>query len=141
MRIAIGSDHRGYAAKCKLVEVLNRAGKKDEARKEFEKLRPLAAYADLDAAVFARLRPLADELGWPADWRGPRTIPLDVGQRPDLTSLGPLRWQPTPAGSRATSRTSVRRCSEPATTSPSPATPVRGSGCSTKPPSVSSKSH
>ena len=55
-----------------LVEVLYRADKKTEARAEFEKLRPLAASADLDVRVFQRLAPIAKEFGWPEDWRGAR---------------------------------------------------------------------
>lgn len=80
-----------------LVEVLYRIGKKPEAQAEFAKLRPLAAHADLDAAVFARLAPIAQEFQLPADWRTNREPAIDVGQRPDLASLGPFRWQPTPA--------------------------------------------
>ena len=76
---------------------LHRAGKKPEAQAEFARLRPLAAYADLDMPVFERLKPIAAELNLPADWRGPREPAADVGQRPDLASLGPFRWQPTPA--------------------------------------------
>jgi peroxiredoxin len=59
----------------------------------------LAADADLDNPVFERLRPIAEELKWPTHWSIPRPRPLDVGQRPDLASLGPFRWQPTPATS------------------------------------------
>ncbi len=55
-----------------LVEVLHRAGKKPEAQTELTKLRPLAAYADLDMPVLERLRPIVAEAGLPADWRGPR---------------------------------------------------------------------
>ena len=55
-----------------LVEVLHRAGKKTESQAEFTKLRPLAAFADLDSAVMKRLAPIAAEFGWPADWRGSR---------------------------------------------------------------------
>jgi len=82
-----------------LVEVLNLAGKKAEAQSEFAKLRTLAAYADLDFAVFERLKPLAAEMGLPADWRGPRDAAPDVGQRGDLARLGPFRWRPAPATS------------------------------------------
>ncbi len=82
-----------------LVEVLHRSGKKPEAQAEFARLRPLAANADLDMPVFERLKPIAAELNLPADWRGPREPAPDVGQRPDLESLGPFRWQPTPAES------------------------------------------
>ncbi len=82
-----------------LVEVLHRAGKKPEAQAEFNKLRPLAADADLAMSVFERLKPIAADFNLPADWRGPRVQPTDVGQRPELASLGPFRWQPTPATS------------------------------------------
>jgi peroxiredoxin len=82
-----------------LVEVLYRADKKAETQAEFAKLRSLAACADLDLNVFQRLKPVADELNLPADWRIPREPPSDVGQRPDLASLGPIYWQPTPATS------------------------------------------
>jgi peroxiredoxin len=49
--------------------------------------------------VFERLKPLAAELNLPADWRIRREPTTDVGVRPDLASLGPFRWQPTPATS------------------------------------------
>ena len=82
-----------------LIEVLHRAAKSQDACAEFQKLRVLAADADLDMPVFQRLRPLADAMSLPADWRILRQQPADVGQRPDLASLGPFRWQPTPATS------------------------------------------
>ena len=82
-----------------LIEVLHRAGKTAEAKAEFAKLRPLAAYADLDVKVFERLAPIAREFELPSDWRGSREMAPDTGQRPDLASLGPFRWQPTPATS------------------------------------------
>ncbi len=82
-----------------LVEVLHRAGKPAEARAEFDRLRPLAAFADLDYRVFQRLESMAKEFGFPADWRGSQTQAVDSGQRPDLATLGPFRWSPTPATS------------------------------------------
>ncbi len=82
-----------------LIDVLARAGKKPAAKAEFAKLRLVAADADLDNRVFGRLRPLADELKLPVDWRIAREPSIDVGDRPDLESLGPFRWQPTPATS------------------------------------------
>jgi peroxiredoxin len=82
-----------------LVEVLQRAHKKADANTAFAKLRSLAADADLDNRVFARLKPITDELQLPADWRIRREPSLDVGDRPNLDSLGPFRWQPTPATS------------------------------------------
>jgi peroxiredoxin/energy-converting hydrogenase A subunit M len=82
-----------------LVDVLSRADKKAEAKAEFAKLRLVAADADLDNRVFQRLWPLAEELGLPADWRIAREPSIDVGDRPGLETLGPFRWQPTPATS------------------------------------------
>ncbi len=54
-----------------LVEVLYQAGKKAEARDEFETLRELAGTADLDTPPLARLAPIAREFGLPTDWRLP----------------------------------------------------------------------
>jgi peroxiredoxin len=77
-----------------LVAVLHAVGKKPEAEKQFERLRKLAGHADLDQPVFERLKPIATELKLPDDWRTPET-PSDVGERPDLASLGPFRWEPS----------------------------------------------
>ncbi|MBK8002276.1 MAG: redoxin domain-containing protein [Verrucomicrobia bacterium] len=79
------------------VEVLWRVGKTNEAAKAFEQLRVVAGGADLDLPVLQRLAPLAASLKLPADWRTPPPQSTDVGQRPALDSLGPFRWQPTPA--------------------------------------------
>jgi peroxiredoxin len=76
------------------VAVLEAAGKREEAAKAFEKLRQMSSAIDLEAPPFQRLAALARELGWPADWRLPRPAPDDVGELPDLQSLGPFRWQP-----------------------------------------------
>jgi peroxiredoxin len=85
-----------------LVEVLYQTGKKQEAQSQFARLRALAARADLDSPVFERLKPMAQELNLAVDWRGPRDDPGDTGVRPELSSLGPFRWQPTPATSWTT---------------------------------------
>lgn len=77
-----------------LVYVLWNLDKQGEAKKLFTELRTLAAVADLDTPVFSRLRPIAEELGWPEDWRTPAATPSDVGVRPPLDSLGPIRWTP-----------------------------------------------
>ncbi|MGD9648516.1 MAG: peroxiredoxin family protein, partial [Pirellulales bacterium] len=82
-----------------LVEVLQRAGHRSDAQTEFTKLRSLAADADLDLRVFQRLAPLAAEANLPSDWRIAREQPTDVGERPALSSLGPYRWEPSPAPS------------------------------------------
>ena len=80
------------------IDLLWRAGKKDDAKKEFEKLRTVAGYADLEASpVFERMAPIAAELGFPTDWRTPKPLQDDIGNRVPLSSLGPFRWSPSDA--------------------------------------------
>ncbi len=79
------------------VDIASRAGKKTEALAAFEELRKLACDADLDVPVMQRIAPLAQRQGWGADWRLPRQEPADLGERPDLDTLGPLCWHPSPA--------------------------------------------
>jgi peroxiredoxin/tetratricopeptide (TPR) repeat protein len=80
-----------------LADILWCTGKKSEALDAFKKLRPLCAQIDLAEPVFARLKPLADELQIPGDWRPKLEWATDTGKRPDLASLGPFRWHPYPA--------------------------------------------
>jgi len=80
-----------------LVETLYQAGKKDQARTEFEKLRELAGAADLDSPPMARLEPIAREFGLPPDWRQTRRIEQALAGLRPLESLGPLLWEPPPA--------------------------------------------
>ncbi|MFV0442797.1 MAG: redoxin domain-containing protein [Planctomycetaceae bacterium] len=77
--------------------ILWEAGKRDEAQKAFESLRKISATIDFSSPVFARLAPIASELGWPADWRLPATPAQDLGDRPNLDDLGPFRWSPSAA--------------------------------------------
>ena len=79
------------------VEVLERCGKPAEATEAFRKLQALSGTIDMHAPVFERLTALAPKLGLPADWRTPYKAADDVGQRPELDSLGPFRWRPSPA--------------------------------------------
>jgi peroxiredoxin len=76
------------------VEILFAAGKKDEARASFERLRKLSSTIDLGTAPMARLTPIAAEFGFPADWRLAAEVPADISSRPNLDSLGPFRWAP-----------------------------------------------
>ncbi len=68
-----------------------------EAERQFEKLRALSAEIDLDVPVMKRLAPLARAMKLPADWRIARFTPPDAGVRPNLDTLGPLCWEPSPA--------------------------------------------
>lgn len=79
------------------VEWLWKADKKDEAKKAFEKLRETSGSIDRHAAPFARLTPIAVELGFTENWVVTKTPAADTGIRPALDSLGPFRWQPSPA--------------------------------------------
>ncbi|MEQ1860488.1 MAG: redoxin domain-containing protein [Chthoniobacteraceae bacterium] len=77
-----------------LAHILAQAGKTDDARKTFQQLRERSADLDLDAPAFARLAPIAEQLNLPKDWRVPRTVSRDAGERPQLADLGPFRWRP-----------------------------------------------
>ena len=91
-------DRPGQAeALATLAHVLEMAGERDEALAVFEELRAISAELDLSVPTFRRLAPLAAAAGLPADWRVPLVISDDVGARPDLTTLGPLRWTPPAA--------------------------------------------
>jgi peroxiredoxin len=80
-----------------LAWVLWSCEKHDEARQTFEKLRQLSASVDLDVPVFRRLQPIVEDLRLPADWRVAAAPAPDAGVRPELASLGPFRWRPSPA--------------------------------------------
>jgi peroxiredoxin len=80
-----------------LVEVLFKAGKKDQALLEFTRLRELAATADLESPPLARLAPIARDLDLPSDWRLPKKVDQALSGRRPLESLGPLLWRPAAA--------------------------------------------
>lgn len=80
-----------------LVRMLWQLDKKDEARQSFEKLREISGQIDLEAPPFARLEPIAVELGFGKDWRVVKPPKEDTGDRPALDSLGPFTWRPSPA--------------------------------------------
>lgn len=98
-RDAVKADEQQAPALATLADVLWRNGKKPDALATCEKLRKISAQIDLDVPLFGQLAPLAAELKWPADWRLPLAFPADSGQRPEVTKLGPFRWQPAPAPS------------------------------------------
>jgi peroxiredoxin len=76
------------------VDLLWRAGETNVATKTFKQLRAISSGFDLDTPIFARLASVADRLGWPADWRIQHSKKKDAGNRPNLDSLGPFRWEP-----------------------------------------------
>lgn len=84
-----------------LIDILWRAGKKDEAKTAFNELRDMSGTIDPAALTgspaLAPLAPIAKELQFPDDWRVVKPARSDIGARPTLDSLGPFRWQPSPA--------------------------------------------
>jgi peroxiredoxin len=80
------------------IDVLFRIGKEKEAGEAFARLREISgSIDDLTLAPFARLSEIASALDFPADWRVARQISPDVGVRPALDSIGPLRYTPPSA--------------------------------------------
>lgn len=97
MRREVQSHRNEVTPLAALVEVLWTVGKAKEAGEVFDELRQVAYAADLDAPPLARLAPIARQLGLPDDWRQAPPPATDLGERPDLDSLGPFRWSPSPA--------------------------------------------
>ena len=82
------------------IELLWRANKKEDAKTAFDQLREISGSIDSLAMAMPplkRLEPIAAELQLPADWRVVKPPRSDIGVRPSLDSLGPFRWQPSPA--------------------------------------------
>ena len=80
------------------IHVLYHAKKDDPLWKEgFEDLRSFSSEIELDSPVFARLAPIARELGYPTDWRLKHQSADDLLARPKLADLGPLHWTPPAA--------------------------------------------
>jgi peroxiredoxin len=79
------------------IDLLSQAGKEAEAEQLFGTLRRIASQSVLDLPVLRRLGSVAQRLALPEDWREPWVPATDVGERPVLESLGPFRWQPSPA--------------------------------------------
>ncbi len=81
----------------RFVELLWRMGKEKESAELFDQLRTIGCTADMNSPPLVRLAPIARHLGWPEDWRHSQTLSQDLGFRPELDTLGPFRWQPSPA--------------------------------------------
>ncbi|HUF62610.1 MAG TPA: redoxin domain-containing protein [Verrucomicrobiales bacterium] len=77
--------------------MLQALDRKEELKAEMETLRTLASAADLEAPPLKALDSIAQECGFPKDWRVSREVLEDTGKRPELDSLGPFRWEPVEA--------------------------------------------
>jgi len=77
-----------------LVDQLWQADRKDDAVKQFESLRKVAGYADLETPLLGRLKPVVEKAAAPTDWRIRPEPASDIGQRPQLDELGPAVWAP-----------------------------------------------
>lgn len=77
-----------------LVDQLWKADRKDDAVKHFESLRKVGGTADLETPLLTRLKAVAEQAGGPDDWRITPEPAADIGQRPELASLGPAVWAP-----------------------------------------------
>jgi peroxiredoxin len=80
-----------------LIEIQWLAGKRDDAKKSLDQLREISGSIDVAAPFYARLSPIAKELGYSEDWKVITPPKPDTGVRPPLDSLGPFRWQPSPS--------------------------------------------
>jgi peroxiredoxin len=80
------------------IDVLFRIGKTEEAGEAFAKLREISSdIDDLTHPPFQRLSEVTAALDFPTDWRVAKQLSPDVGERPSLDSIGPLRYTPQPA--------------------------------------------
>ncbi|HEX7860349.1 MAG TPA: redoxin domain-containing protein [Verrucomicrobiae bacterium] len=79
------------------IDILARVGKDKEAREQFTVLTKVAAYSDLDLPILKRILSVAQRVALTSDWRVKPAPAKDLGPRPLLDSLGPLRWQPSRA--------------------------------------------
>ncbi len=76
-----------------LVDLLWRHEQREEAHREFARLRTLAADADLETPLLQRLAPIAQAADAGTDWVIREAPAADLGERPALDQLGPFRWQ------------------------------------------------
>ena len=79
------------------VQLLWDMEKKDDAKKRMSDLQAISSSVDMQSPVFERVTALAEELGCEADWRTEPVLQDDIGDRPELDTLGPFRWSPPSA--------------------------------------------
>ena len=130
-RSVLDGDKKETVSLANAITLFHRMGKKEDAKKGFEKLRVFSSEVDLKSRPFARLAPIAKEFGYPADWRqatSPPTISSHVPiSAPSVRCTGLL-----PPRLPSAFRTNTKR------TSQAPAWPVnRTSSSSTSAPDAS----
>ncbi|MDF1861146.1 MAG: peroxiredoxin family protein [Verrucomicrobiales bacterium] len=81
------------------IQILHANGKIKEAEAAFKKLQTVGHRADLETPPLARLDSIASALKLAEDWRTAPDPGSDIGERPDLDTLGPFRWTPPTAPS------------------------------------------
>lgn len=96
-REAVKAGEQAVLPRAALVAALWHQGERDAAGEELRTLRKLAATADPDLPAFARLGEVMNDQECPPEWRVKLELPTDIGERPALESLGPLRWTPSAA--------------------------------------------
>lgn len=96
-REAVKAGEQAVLPRAALVDALWHQGERDAAGEELQKLRKLAATADANLPAFTRLGEIMNDQECPPDWRAKLEQPKDIGVRPALESLGPLRWSPQAA--------------------------------------------
>lgn len=77
--------------------LLHKSGDKEKSKEIFEALRSMSTSIDLGTPMFSRLAPLAAEYELGEKWLKKFELAKDIGQRPDLDSLGPFTWGPPKA--------------------------------------------
>ncbi|YCM42137.1 peroxiredoxin family protein [Verrucomicrobiaceae bacterium 227] len=99
-RKQIEKKNKEAAPLAQAIHTLYHAKKDDDAWKSgFEDLRSFSSEIEITAPAFARLAPIARELGYPEDWRLAHVPADDLLPRPELDTLGPLHWTPPAAPS------------------------------------------
>ena len=83
--------------KAMLTWLLWEAGLQDQAKESLLELAKISASMETDADFFARLDPVIQFAGDDFAWRRENELADDLGDRPDLETLGPFRWQPVAA--------------------------------------------
>lgn len=96
---AVDQSPNQYQPMAQYLEILELVGKSSKARDEYQKLVPLMRYADKDLPIAKRLSTIVAKWkseGWQEPTDPQQSKPI-VPEQIDLTTLGPLAWQPSAA--------------------------------------------